>query len=217
MATAKHKHAHQKEPANEKVLERRDEQGERKYGKPTPCEGPFPDCVKPGSLIVQETRRVYVSCDNETPFDIETKFGVDADRIVYDNRRLYPSLRRKSRLKPLTAIVLPLEDNARMAAAKHKHADQKERGNEKVLERRDEQGERIYGEPTPCDGPSLRQKSPLKPFTAIVLPLKDNARTATADTTKGEDLDDDEWLQETIGGADNGPFTIYSKKSTESY
>ena len=60
---------------------------------------------------MQKTRRVYVCHDNDTPLDIETKFGVDVDRIVYDNRPLYPSLRKTSRLKPLTVIVLPLEDN----------------------------------------------------------------------------------------------------------
>lgn len=105
----KHKQAQTEQPKKEKVLEGRNKQGELK--DPTPCDGPFPHNNRPGSLIVQKTRRVYVCHDNDTPLDIETKFGVDVDRIVYDNRPLYPSLRKTSRLKPLTVIVLPLEDN----------------------------------------------------------------------------------------------------------
>jgi hypothetical protein len=59
---------------------------------------------------VQESRRVYFAVDNDTPLAIEKKVGVAAGRIVYDNRRLYPTLNKISRLKPLTAIVLPLEE-----------------------------------------------------------------------------------------------------------
>jgi hypothetical protein len=68
----------------------------------------LPASLIPGTLKQQRARRVYFAEDNETPVDIARKFGVSVDKIVYDNCVGLPSLRKNSRLMPLTPIVLPL-------------------------------------------------------------------------------------------------------------
>ena len=99
----------QKEQAKKEAKAIQKERERELYGKRTSWKGPFPYCSEPGTLFLQETRRVYFTEDNERPLDIAKKFGVPADKIVYDNGRKYPSLRESSPLKPLTCIVLPLD------------------------------------------------------------------------------------------------------------
>jgi hypothetical protein len=102
-----------RENEKRRMLKARAERSERErqlYGNRTSCKGPFPDCDEPGTLIVQETRRVYFAVDDETPSDIAGKFDVSVGKIIYDNQWKYRTLKRMSRLKSLTAIVLPLEE-----------------------------------------------------------------------------------------------------------
>jgi len=81
------------------------------YGKHTSLEGPFLRWKELGTVIVQKMRRVYFSEDDETPMDIENKFGVPVGKIVYDNCKRYCTLKESSALKSLTAIVLPLNED----------------------------------------------------------------------------------------------------------
>ena len=92
---------------------RLEKQEKKKFGDRTTYWGPFPEGEKAGALIAQDTRRVYVAKNDETPSIIAKRFGVPVGKVVYDNRPNYPSLRENTRLKPLTLIVLPLEERVK--------------------------------------------------------------------------------------------------------
>jgi hypothetical protein len=82
----------------------------KKFGDRTTYWGPFPECEEPGSLILQDTRRVYFAKNDETPSAIAEQFGVPVGKVVYDNLLNYGSMKENTPLKPLTLIVLPLEE-----------------------------------------------------------------------------------------------------------
>ena len=67
----------------------------------------LPRCSTEGALLEYPTRRVYFAVDRETVKEISKKFHVPSERIVYDNKVAYPTLKKTSRLRPLTSIVLP--------------------------------------------------------------------------------------------------------------
>lgn len=120
-AEAKRKEERQRQRERENaVKERRAKEAEESqkqhekelYGERTSCHN-LPVSLLPGALEQQQTRRVYFAEDDETPVDIARKFGVSVDKVIYDNCVALPSLKKKSRLEPLTPIVLPLKDVAR--------------------------------------------------------------------------------------------------------
>lgn len=86
------------------------------FGPMTSIDGPLPLYDKAGALVIQDSRRVYYARNNETPQMIAKKFGVSSGKIVYDNRQLYPTLERNSRLRPRTLLVLPTEEPKEEAA-----------------------------------------------------------------------------------------------------
>lgn len=67
----------------------------------------LPTCSTEGTIIEFKSRRVYFASDKETVREISKKFSVPSDRIIYDNKVAYPTLKKTSRLRPLTSIVLP--------------------------------------------------------------------------------------------------------------
>ena len=89
---------------------KRIEQEKQLYGHHTLWDGPFPHCEESGTHIVEGTRRVYFAMNNDTPLDIAEKFGVPVGKVMYDNRLMYHGLKERAHLKPLTVIVLPLEE-----------------------------------------------------------------------------------------------------------
>ena len=78
----------------------------RKFG-PRISRDHLPRCSTEGTLLEYPSRRVYFAIDRESVKEISKKFNVPAERIVYDNKGEYPTLKKHSRLRPLTSIVLP--------------------------------------------------------------------------------------------------------------
>jgi hypothetical protein len=78
----------------------------RKYGHHISRDD-LPTCSTAGTVLDFKSRRVYFAKDKETVREIGKKFNVSSDRIVYDNKVAYPSLKKTSKLRPLTSIVLP--------------------------------------------------------------------------------------------------------------
>ena len=80
----------------------------RRYGHHISREN-LPICSTEGTVLEFKSRRVYFARDRETVRDISKKFNVPSDQIIFDNKVAYPTLKKSSRLRPLTSIVLPPE------------------------------------------------------------------------------------------------------------
>lgn len=56
----------------------------------------------------QEGRLLYMANDNDTPSAVADKFKLPVKKILYDNQQIYPALKRDSRYKAHTPIIVPL-------------------------------------------------------------------------------------------------------------
>jgi len=68
------------------------------------------DCSGKVLLQPDKKRRIYYAIENDTPRKISKKFGIDVERILYDNRQLieYKDMLETSKLRQNSVIVVPL-------------------------------------------------------------------------------------------------------------
>mmetsp|Transcript_5807 Transcript_5807/g.6749 ORF Transcript_5807/g.6749 Transcript_5807/m.6749 type:complete len:457 (+) Transcript_5807:192-1562(+) len=68
------------------------------------------DCSGKVLLQPDKKRRLYYAIENDTPRKISKKFGIDVERIIYDNRQLieYKDMLETSKLRQNSVIIVPL-------------------------------------------------------------------------------------------------------------
>jgi len=68
----------------------------------------IPNCNKPGTILHQANHALYFAQDNETTEKIAFRCKVPLEKVLDLNRSLHEGLSKRSRLKSLTAVILPV-------------------------------------------------------------------------------------------------------------